>query len=463
MGRAALGMEPSLIEHLDQSIRRRKLFNRRQSILVAVSGGLDSMVLLQLLSRLAPVWRWQLTVAHFNHQLRGAASDADERLVHATAERLGLPLVVGRADVRAFQVKEKLSMEMAARQLRHGFLASTAQSRRLRRVALAHHADDQVELFLLRLLRGAGGTGLAGMPWTAPLLGQPKCQLVRPLLDLPKSVLAEFARENGIAFREDASNASIEVPRNRIRHELLPLLERRFQPAVRETLLRAMNILGAENKFVAAQVVRWRQHRRRPVFKDLPLAMQRQAVQQELEALGVEPSFDLIEQLRGEAHRAVSVRAGLALERDESGRVLRSAAVPSVFSENRRLVPLNRPSGEVAFEGCRWQWHFLAPPKRRSRSAKTGCEWFDAEKVGSPIWLRHWQPGDRFQPIGMKAAVKLQDLFVNRKIPRADRHRLMVAEARDGRVFWVEGLRLAEGFKLDKQSVSGLKWCWHRG
>ena len=455
-------MEPSLIEHLEQSIRRRKLFSRRQSILVAVSGGLDSMVLLQLLSRLAPIWRWPLTVAHFNHQLRGSASDADERLVQTTAERLGLPLVVGRADVRAFQVKEKLSIEMAARQLRHGFLAATAQAHHLHRVALAHHADDQVELFLLRLLRGAGGTGLAGMPWTSPMPRQARCLLVRPLLDLPKSVLAGFARAHGIAFREDASNASIDVPRNRIRHELLPLLARHYQPAVRETLLRVMDILSAENQWVAAQISRWQQQGRRPAFKHLAVALQRQGVQQELETLGVEPSFDLIEQLRGQAHRAVTIRAGLALERDESGRVSMKTTVAPAFNKNQRLVPIRRTPGEVAFDGCRLQWQVQPPPAPLPQTARPGCEWFDARRVGSPIRLRHWRPGDRFQPIGMKMAVKLQDLFINRKIPRADRHRLMVAETQDGRIFWVEGLRLAEGFKLDKQSVRGLKWCWHR-
>jgi tRNA(Ile)-lysidine synthase len=455
-------MESSLIKHVEQSIRCRRLFSRRQPILVAVSGGLDSMVLLQLLSRLATVWHWPLTVAHFNHQLRGAASDADERLVQTTAERLGLPVVVGRADVRAFQVKEKLSIEMAARQLRHGFLAATAQARHIHRVALAHHADDQVELFLLRLLRGAGGTGLAGMAWTALMPGQSSCRLVRPLLDLPKSVLAEFARAHGIVFREDASNASLAVPRNRIRHELLPLLERYYQPAVRETLLRAMDILSAENQWVAAQTIRWRQQDRQPAFARLALALQRQAMQQELEALGVEPSFDLIEQLRGPTHRAVTIREGLAVERDETGRVALKTTVAPAFNENQRTVSLRQVRGEVIFDGCRLQWHFQPPPARPPHTARPGCEWFDAGRVGRPIRLRHWRPGDRFQPIGMKTAVKLQDLFINRKIPRADRHRLVVAETRDGRVFWVEGLRLAEGFKLDKVTVRGLKWCWHR-
>src|SRR5947209_6211681 len=153
------------IGRIEQSIIDKRLFRHGQRILVAVSGGLDSMTLLQLLCRFSKTHGWKLVVAHFNHQLRGRSSDADERLVRETAERLGILFVAGRANVKQFSQKHKLSLEMAARRLRHEFLAGVARKKRIPAIALGHHADDQVELFFLRLLRGAGSEGLAGMKW----------------------------------------------------------------------------------------------------------------------------------------------------------------------------------------------------------------------------------------------------------------------------------------------------------
>ncbi|MGD0094548.1 MAG: tRNA lysidine(34) synthetase TilS, partial [Planctomycetota bacterium] len=157
-----------LLDHVDRSIQTRRLFHPGQRILVAVSGGVDSMVLLQLLHELAPRHGWQLTAAHLNHQLRGRSSEADERLVRRTVQKLTVPLLVGRAAVLERARAGKLSVEMAARELRHGFLARTARQRHIPTVALGHHADDQLELFFLRLLRGSGGEGLAGMKWRTP-------------------------------------------------------------------------------------------------------------------------------------------------------------------------------------------------------------------------------------------------------------------------------------------------------
>ena len=249
-----------LLDHVEQSIRARRLFRPGQPILVAVSGGVDSIVLLHLLHELAGKHRWQLTVAHFNHRLRGRSSDADERLVRGTAERLKVPVLTEGADVRAFARRENLSLEMAARKLRHDFLARAAAQGRIPSVALAHHADDQLELFFLRLLRGSGGEGLAGMKWRNPSPSDPSIELVHPLLDQPKAVLIEYAADQGIRYREDASNAALDFQRNRIRHELLPLLRRSYQPALDRTISRAMDIIGAEAEFAAEAAREWLRH-----------------------------------------------------------------------------------------------------------------------------------------------------------------------------------------------------------
>ena len=458
-------------------------------MLVAVSGGLDSMTLLHLLHTLSARHRWKLAVAHFNHQLRGRSSGADERLVRETAAVMGLPVVVERADVRRFAGKSKLSIEMAARKLRHEYFARAAKKRGIRIVALAHHADDQVELFFLRLLRGAGGEGLAGMKWRSPSPADSKIVLVRPLLDAGKAGLREFARENNIRFREDATNALPAASRNRIRNELLPLLRNKYQPGLAKTVLRLMEITGAEADAVGETARHWlaskRENERAPrpvlfparrgeggprkagpgggtVFKDLPVAVQRRALQLQLAQLGVSVDFDLVEQLRKSAGSLVNVGPGLFISRGKTGLVKLRTQQPVAFNASERGVKLSGRAGEVNYNGVRLHWRFqrakmFTRPRRRAER-----EFFDADKVGGRITLRHWRPGDRFQPIGMKSALKLQDWFVNQRIPRARRRELVIAAAETGAIFWVEGLRIGENFKLTPQTKRCLIWRWQR-
>ncbi|MCX6896798.1 MAG: tRNA lysidine(34) synthetase TilS [Verrucomicrobia bacterium] len=448
----------NLPEQFAATVRARKLLPRGARLLVAVSGGVDSMALLHLLHALAPAHGWRLTAAHFNHQLRGRSSDADERLVRVTAKKLSVPFVARRADVRRFAVAKKISIEMAARELRHGFLARTAQARKCSAVVLAHHADDQVELFFLRLLRGSGGEGLAGMKWHSPSPADAKVRLIRPLLDVAKADLERFARESKISFREDASNTSPDFLRNRIRGELLPLLRKNYQPALTRMVLRAMEIVGAEAEAVAAAA---RSANRN--FARLPVAVQRRRLQQQLLAQGIAPEFELIESLRGAAGRAVTVSPGVRVSRDAAGvvRVAKAARVGAKKTSAAQAIDL-RAAGGAVFAGAKISWRVEQQKTFTRPQPVTGREIFDADKVGAQIALRHWRAGDRFQPIGMAAAVKLQDLFVNAKIPRARRHGLIVATTVGGEIFWVEGLRLGERFKLDAATRRRLRWAWRR-
>lgn len=452
-----------LAEQVHESILGRSLFRPTQSILVAVSGGLDSMVLLQVLHDLAKREKWSLTVAHLNHQLRGRESDADQRLVESTAKRLGWPVVVEAADVRRFARTSKLSVEMAARRLRHDFLARTAAGREIGTIALAHHADDQVELFFLRLLRGSGGEGLAGMKWSRPSPANPQIQLVRPLLNQSKAALAEFAKARKIPFREDASNRSLDILRNRIRHELIPLLRRKYQPGLDRTILRAMEILRAEGEVAAAEAEGWLNRRvTKGKFHDLPIAIQRRCLQAQLMKLGVPIDFDLIEELRIASGRFVSISPELRVSRDERGQVhLAQTSLPLAFSPEFSRIRVKDRAGEAEFDSVRILWSVEQKrtlPTRRPRQA----EFFDADKVGADLVLRHWHPGDQFQPIGMARSVKLQDLFTNAKVPARRRRQLVVATAANGDIFWVEGLRISERFKLTGSTKRRLQWQWKR-
>ena len=450
----------NLREHVENSIRERLQLRRGARVLVAVSGGLDSMVLLHLLYRLAERNRWVLCVAHFNHELRGRASDADERCVVQTATRLGLRFLAGRGAVRRLAKLRGLSIEMAARELRHKFLAKAAERSKCPSLALAHHADDQVELFFLRLMRGAGGEGLAGMKWTSLSPGHRHIRLIRPLLDVTRADLEQFAREHQIRFREDATNASRAILRNRIRHELLPLLRRRFQPALDKNLLRAMEIVGAETEVVDALARAWLAHRR-PAFARLAVAVQRRVLQFQLRQLRLREEFDLVESLRVSSDRPIIIRPGVSVERDPAGRVSLRNVTRESFQPNRLGLDLAGRTREVEFAGMQLRWSAVARTGARFR-ARLGCEQFDADKVGERIVLRHWQPGDRFQPIGLSASVKLQDWFTNRKIPPPERRCLVVAATAAGEVFWIENQRMGQRFKLRGTTKRRLIWTWRR-
>lgn len=450
-----------LREQFEVAVASRKLLPRGTRLLVAVSGGVDSMVLLQLLHGLAPKFRWQLNVAHFNHQLRGRASDGDEQLVGDATKSLGLRFVAGRANVRSAAKRKGISIEMAARELRHTFLARTAQRLQCRAVALAHHADDQVELFFLRLLRGSGLDGIAGMKWRSPSPVEPRVQLVRPLLGFSKSDLVSFARKHRIAFRQDESNLTSDPLRNRVRLELLPLLRRRFQPAVDRTVLRLMEIAGAESEVVTA-LAQVGPPRRSGNFAwgRWPVALQRREIQRQLLERGFPPDFDLIEALRKQPGRWVTMNPQRALSVTPDGRVRMRAVAPLKF-ERRRLRLLLDRAGQVEFDGLKLRWRIARKHEARI-TRQPGTECFDADQVGDVIKLRHWQPGDRFQPIGMPTALKLQDWFVNQKIPAERRRRLVLATTARGEIFWIEGLRIGERFKLTAQTRRQLHWSWAR-
>ena len=402
------------------------------------------MVLLHVLAEFSTTHGCKLVVAHFNHQLRGRSSSKDEQLVRQTARRLKLPIVVGRAKVRAFARRNRLSIEMAARRLRHQFLAEVAIRKAAGCVALAHHMDDQVELFFVRLFRGSGGQGLAGMKWTSPSPADRSVTLVRPLLDSAKRELTDFARARRISFRHDASNDLLHIQRNGIRHELLPLLESKYQPGLRGNVLRLMEIVGAEGEFVESVARSWlaanqprakakptRNQSGPPLdfrvkvqafaFGDLPVAIQRRCLQLQLIEQGIQTDYELIAYLRlnptapvdakvlpapgiGDPKKKARApaRPPIRVARDSTGWVGSAPIDETTFDHSWCELRLDEARRVRTWGGVKFAWRVLARKGFIRPRARRGTEFFDADVVGDTVQLRHWLPGDRFQPIGMQ-------------------------------------------------------------
>ncbi|MCB1128547.1 MAG: tRNA lysidine(34) synthetase TilS, partial [Verrucomicrobiae bacterium] len=387
-------MNPFAGQLLD-TIRRHQLLEPNERVLVAVSGGCDSVVLLRWLYALAEGEGWRLEVAHFNHCLRGIESDADEAWVKALADSLSLPCHVGRGDPRALAEAEGISIEMAARALRHRFLAEAAREQGIGKVALGHHADDQVETFLLRLLRGTSGEGAGGMHWSAVSPVAARIRLVRPLLDCSREAVSQVARAAGWTWREDSTNSLRDALRNRIRHELVPLLQANYQPALREVIRRFMDVTAAEAECVAHAARDWLDllsedprgtfdptippstdvgsSAVRPTFSEvrkeagtaydaLPPAVKRQVLLRQLRKLGVATDFGLVERLLEAGGVKTEVAPGRRVWRDERGLVHEDAVGESDFRPDRLTVGLGESSGEVDFAGLRIQWDSCDAP-----------------------------------------------------------------------------------------------------
>lgn len=426
--------------------------------MLGVSGGVDSVVLLDVLAGIALKHGVPLTVAHANHGLRKEADD-DAAWVRQLASGRGFPCIVSRLDVCGERTRGAGSVEMAARRLRHAFFARTAREAGAGAVALAHHGDDQVELLLLRLFRGSGGDGLGGMAEVSPSPADPGITLVRPLLGVTKSDVLEHARQRGLEFREDCTNRDTSIPRNHLRQTVLPWLREQIGEHLNEVVRRSAELVRADAECVEDLAREWLSSPRPRAFRRLPVAVQRAAIRRQLWEMGCPVEFDLIERLRHSgAHQ--SAAAGRIIARNPVGRVADVEARPD-FTFATHTFEL-RTHGKLTFAGVRLQWRHSKVLGSSGVEGLPGEEQLDAAAIGGRVTVRHWQPGDRFQSLGMPRAAKLQNLFTNRKVPAAERRRRLVAATAEGTIFWVEGLPPGEAFKVRVATRLRLHWSWKR-
>lgn len=446
-----------LVEKIESNIAEHRLLEPGERVMVGVSGGVDSVVLLHILKELSADRGWEISVAHFNHQLRGRASEVDEQFVANLASKMGLRFQSDREDVRKQAQLRGVSIEMAARSARHAFFARTAREGGIGKCALGHHADDQVELFLLRLLRGTAGEALTGMKWKGPSSAAAELILIRPFLNVSREEILAFATEKKIPYQHDETNDQMDYERNRIRHKLIPFLKENFAQNLERSVARIAQVIADEKEFIKSYAKEVRAAKRK--FEDLPVAVQRQLLHAGLLEAGLTPEFELVERLRKDPGTQIMVAPDVVVRRTITGAVEKQKHTLKSFRAEALAMKITG-AGHAEFNGVEFSWEQLSPPPGLKKRPQV--EVFDANKIGSTITLRHWRPGDRFQPIGMEKSVKLQDLFINAHVPWNARRDTIVGEAESGEIFWVEGLRISELFKIGPETRSGLEWRWNR-
>ena len=446
---------PSLHDRVRRSIEREALIPVGSRVLAAVSGGSDSVALLRLLLDLAPGSGFVVAGAgHVNHGLRGAASEGDEAFCRRLALRLGLPIEVQHRDATALARTRGTSIEAAAREARYGALAEMAARVGADLVATGHTRDDQAETFLLRLLRGAGASGLSGI--------RPRRDaVVRPLLETRREELRQYLKSIGQPFREDASNRDTAIPRNWVRHRLLPLLARRLNGDIVEVLARQAGVLRDEDALLgqmAGDAARLVASPRRggatelngPALLACPPAVSRRILRQALGRMGggqflgashVEAVLDLA---AGERLRGAVDLPGVRVERIGSNVVLYKRERPGAGTVAPFSYALTVPGRRELPEcGCSIEARRRRTSGQRAALQVVGGDRdvavIDASAAQGGLSVRSRRPGDWIRPLGLRGRKKLQDVLVDRKVPRGGRDRVPVVVAADGRVLWVAG------------------------
>ena len=444
-------------------------------VAAAVSGGADSVALLRVLLELRAELGIVLAVAHFNHGLRGEQSDTDEAFVAELAREHGLGFFAGHGNVPDYAFTNKLGIEAAGRELRYRWFAELARQQRFDSVATAHTLDDQAETVLLKFLRGAGTKGLAGI---YPLLDlvhhadgagakaalqqgaiddvpegtslQSKAsttRIVRPLLGVSREDVESYLESLAQSWREDESNLDHRFLRNRLRHELLPLLEREYNPKIRRLLNDVADTSRAEEDYWRELAERETAARTNPNqfslegFAQLPLALQRRVLRRFAESEGVTLDFAHVEKLRrcalGELTRA-ELPGGRVAVHGRASLQWRAVGLEAASAYCYRLpVP-----GEIQIAELRLTLRAEIVPERFACELPPE-EFLNPDLLGAELVVRNWRPGDRFWPAHSRSEEKLKRLFTDKHIVAEQRPQWPVALHED-EIVWVRGFPVAQ-------------------
>jgi tRNA(Ile)-lysidine synthase len=471
-----------ITETVIKTVEENDMFNTGDRVLAGVSGGPDSVALLGLLNELSTRLSITLGIAHLNHCLRPEA-EKEARFVETLSEKLGLPFHLEKFDVNAYRRTHGLSLEEAAREVRYTFYKRVLTSAGYQKIALGHHSEDNAEMVLMNLLRGSGPLGLSGIPPVRDTI------IVRPLINLTRAHILDYLRDRQLEYVSDPSNQDTRFTRNRIRHELLPIIKRDFNDNIIETLHRTATITGDENRWMESVVD--------PLWDAVITSREPQRLSLDIVLLGkfskaplrriVRRAIALLRgNLRGVTFAHIEAIIKLVKKGNENARVDLPGLISAVKKENRLiLVALDSPRQPLEPEkSLRHYRHLIEAQKILSgkqfileikeigariifnrldsfgpadiRCSGHHTAFFDINQLSFPLIIRNYQPGDRFTPLGMHGSKKVKKLFNERKVHRPDRCRRPVLVSGTD-IIWVIGHQSAETCKVVPQTRHALE------
>jgi len=458
-----------LFNQVKRTIDRYHLLEKGDRVIVGVSAGMDSMVLLHLLNDCLETYDLSLIVAHVNHGLRPEESEKEAELVQKEAGRLGFPFEYGKFNVKEFQKLGRLSPQDAARRIRFHFFNDLLQKHRAQKIALGHNADDQVETVLLRLLRGSGLEGLKG------ILPIREGRIIRPLIELWKEEIKSFAVEKRVPFLLDSSNLRKDYLRNRLRLALIPFIEKEYQPGFKEIVLRTSALLREENDYLEKgaaeayqkivkeendtlsfefseyqslhQAIQWR-----IIKKMLGRICAGERVMDEGEWLNVPKIYQKLQQ--PSPSFLLELPHGVWVEKRYEIVLLgkgRAEPIPpfevELISPGRNFI--EEIGKEVVIEKINMD-------KFGDLNGPPHTAFMDYESLQFPLKVRNFRPGDRFHPLGAKGTQKLKEFFIDHKVPRFERPNIPLVTSAE-MIAWVVGYRIDERVKVTEKTKRILK------
>lgn len=425
------------------------LIKKHDRVLLAVSGGLDSMTMLSLFQKSSIA----CGIAHCNFQLRGEDAGKDQQFVEGVATELGIPFFTTSFDTKKYAARNRMSIQMAARELRYAWLEQVRLQEHYDYIATAHHLDDSIETLLINITRGTGISGLKGIPVKSG-------KVVRPLLFATRKEIACFASEHQLVFREDASNAEEKYQRNKIRHQVLPALHD-INPSLHTTMKAFFSVMHKTEKIVRETIEKTKKTCVKQTGKEMriltPALMQmpeREVFLHEfLKEFGFSPAVckDISQNLErqpgklfySDSHTLLTERKELVVYPNEPANSNESLGPINIFKETKEAT-----FGDYLF--CLEVADVIpgTPPQWPDNEFTT---LLDYDKINFPMKIRHWKPGDKFSPLGMSGSKKLSDLFTDSKIPRMKKDHIPVLVS-DNKIAWVTGIRSSENFKVTKKT-----------
>lgn len=432
-----------MIEAFLKYIEENKLCKPGEKILLAVSGGVDSVVMLHLFSKTD----FSIGIAHCNFKLRGAESDGDEAFVRNLAEKYRIPVFVKECETKEYANEKGISIEMAARDLRYDWFEEVCEKENYQKVAIGHNRNDDEETFFIKLLRGSGLSGLRGIPLQ-------RDQYFRPIMFASRKEIRAYAKKNKLKFREDSTNATDDYLRNRVRHHFLPYFDKKF-PGGTDALHNSMEKLKEEELIFRQMLNEKKQEILHKQGGEITIEIAKIQVFKPLQIW----IFYLLEEFG--FNRSTTDQMITAIESGLAGRLFYSEKYTLLLDREKLIIKeseeglskeffIQEKEGEIEHP-LPLIWEIINNSREFKLEKDANIAYFDVEKIDFPLKLRHWQAGDRFIPFGMRGSKLVSDYFIDEKISRFEKEKIWLLVS-DDKILWIVGHRASNLHRVGKQT-----------